>query len=97
MLLNEMSLEPDQTFQLANYVCHRTVRQARDGFTAILVRRGIDYCAVPVSGLQHLEATAMHLVLACRRVKIVAAYLSPTHPLIESDLTDCLSGGLDGG
>jgi hypothetical protein len=48
---------------------------------------------VPVWGLQHLEATAIHLVLATRPVKLVAAYLSPKGPLIESDLTECLSGG----
>jgi hypothetical protein len=44
--------------------------------------------------VQHLEATAIHLVLASRPVKIVAAYLSPTRPLMDSDLTVCLSGGL---
>jgi hypothetical protein len=47
-----------------------------------------------VSGLRHLEATAIHLVLANRLVKIVADYLSPTRPLIESDLNECLSGDL---
>jgi hypothetical protein len=36
----------------------------------------------------------MHLVLARRPVKIVATYLSPTRPLIDSDLTACLSRGL---
>jgi hypothetical protein len=49
---------------------------------------------VPVSGLRHLEATAIHLVSANRPVKIVAAYLSLTRPLIELDLNECLSGGL---
>jgi hypothetical protein len=49
---------------------------------------------VPVSVLRHLEATDIHLLLANRLVKIVAAYLSPTGPLIESDLNECLSGGL---
>jgi hypothetical protein len=63
------------------------------GGTAILVRRGIDDNAVPVSGLQHLEATAIHLVLATRPVKLVTAYLSPTRPLIESDISEFLSGG----
>jgi hypothetical protein len=43
--------------------------------------------------MQHLETTATHLVLANRPVKLVAASLSPTRPLIESDLTECLSGG----
>jgi hypothetical protein len=45
--------------------------------TAILARRYIDHYAVPVSGLQHLEATAIHLVLATRPVKLVAASSRP--------------------
>jgi hypothetical protein len=44
--------------------------------------------------VQHVEATAIHLVLASRPVKIVAAYLSPTWSLIDSDSTACFSGGL---
>jgi hypothetical protein len=59
----------------------------------ILVRWGIDHYAVPASGLQHLEATAIYLLLSTRPVKFVAAYLSTTRPLIESDLTECLSRG----
>jgi hypothetical protein len=61
------------------------------GGTAILVRRGIDHYALPVSGLQHLEATAIHLLLSTRPVKHVAAYLSHARPSIDSDLTECLS------
>jgi hypothetical protein len=38
-------------------------------------------------------APGSHLVLATRSVKLVAAYLLPTRLLIESDLTECLSGG----
>jgi hypothetical protein len=93
-LLNETHLKSDQAFRIANYVCHNTDRQSRCGGTAILVLRDIVHYAVPVSGLRHLEATAIHLVLVNRPVKIVAAYLSPTRPLIESDLNGCLSGGL---
>jgi hypothetical protein len=52
---------------------------------------GIDHYAVPVSGLQHLEATVIYLVLATSPVKLT--YLSPTRPLIESDLSECLSRG----
>jgi hypothetical protein len=70
----------------------RTVRLG--WFTAIPVRSDIDHYAVPVSCLRHLEATAIHVVLANRLVKIVAAYLSHTRPLIESDLNECLSGVL---
>jgi hypothetical protein len=60
--LNETQLESDQPFRFANYVCHRPDRQVGDGGTAVLVRTGIGQCAVPVSGLQRLEATALHLV-----------------------------------
>jgi hypothetical protein len=63
-----------------------TDRPTRGGGTAILVRRGKDHYDVPVSGLQHLEAAA-------RPVKLLAVCLSPTRPLIESDLTECLGGG----
>jgi exonuclease III len=93
-LLNETHLELGRALRFANYVCHQTDHPTRGGGTAILVRRGIDHYAVPVSGLQHLEATAIHLVLATRPVKLVAAYLSPTRLLIQSDLSECLSGGV---
>jgi hypothetical protein len=52
-----------------------------------------DHYDVPDSGLQHLETTAIDLVLASRPVKLVAAYHSPTRPLVELDLTEWLSGG----
>jgi cobyrinic acid a,c-diamide synthase len=35
----------------------------------------------------------MHLVSATRPVKLAATYLSPTQPLIDSDLTEYLGGG----
>jgi hypothetical protein len=89
-LLKEMHLEADRALRLTNYVCHRTDRPTRGGGTAILVRRSTDYYVVHVSVLQHLQA--IHLVLSTRAVKLLAAYLSPTRPLIESDLTECLSG-----
>jgi hypothetical protein len=97
-LLNETHSEYDQTFELANYVCHRTDRQARGGGTAILVRRGIDHYVVPVSGLQHLKTTAIHLLLASRPVKIVSAYLSPTpYRLRLERVSQRRSPHLDGG
>jgi hypothetical protein len=92
-LLNETNLESGRAFRFSNYVCHRTDRQAWGGGTAILVRRDIDHYTVSVSGLRHLEATALLLVLANSPVKIEAAYISPTRPLIDSDLNECLSGG----
>jgi hypothetical protein len=91
-LLNETYLLSGRALRLANYVCHRTDSPTPEGGTAIFVRQGIDHYAMPVSGLHHLEAIAVHLVFATRPVKLVAAYLSPTRPLIESDLSECLSG-----
>jgi hypothetical protein len=93
-LFNETQLVAVRALRFANYVCHRTDRPTSGGGTAILVHKGIDHYAVPVSGLQHLEATAIHLVLATRPVKLVSAYLAPTRPVIESDLTECMSGGI---
>jgi hypothetical protein len=72
-LLNETHLESGRAFRFANYVCHQTDPQAQGGGTAILIPRDIEHYAVPVSGLRHLEVTAIHLVLANRLVKIVAA------------------------
>jgi hypothetical protein len=49
---------------------------------------------LPVPGLNHLEATAIQVILAGRPVLILAAYLSTSHPLIGADLTACFGGGL---
>jgi hypothetical protein len=49
---------------------------------------------MPVLGLQYLEATAIHLVLATRPVKPVSAYLLSTRHSIESNLNESLSGGI---
>ena len=83
-----------QAFRLANYVCHRTDRPTAGGGTAILVRRGIVHHSVSVPGLTHLDATAVQVTLAGRPVKILAAYLLPSSPLIGADLTACFGGGL---
>jgi len=52
------------------------------------------HLSLPVPGLTHLEATAVQVILAGRPVKILAAYLSPSRPLIGADLTACFGGGL---
>jgi hypothetical protein len=49
---------------------------------------------VPVPGLTYLKATAIQVTLAGRPVKILAAYLSHSRPLIGADLTACFGGGL---
>jgi hypothetical protein len=92
-LLNETHLVAERALRIANYVCHRTDRPTPGGGNAILVHNGIDHYAVPVSGLQQLEATAIPFVLATRPVKLLSAYLAPTRPMIGSDVTECLSGG----
>jgi exonuclease III len=52
--LNETHLEAGPALRFASYVCHRTDRPTPGAGTAILVHKGIDHHAVPVSGLQHL-------------------------------------------
>jgi hypothetical protein len=84
----------ERALNFANYFCPRTYRPTPGGGTAIFVHKGIDHYALPVFGLQYLEATAIHLVLATRPVKLVSAYRAPTRPMIDSDLTECLSGGI---
>jgi hypothetical protein len=49
---------------------------------------------VPVPGLTHLEDTAVQVTLAGRPVKILAAYLSPSRPLIGEDLNAYFGGGM---
>jgi hypothetical protein len=85
---------PGQAFRLANHVCHCTDRPTAGGGTAILVRRDIVHHSVPVPGLTHLEATAVQIMLDDIPVKILAAYLSSSRPLIVADLNACCGGGL---
>jgi hypothetical protein len=59
-LHNETHLVAERALRFANYVCHRTDLSTPGGGTAILVHNGIDHYAVPVSGLQFLETTAIH-------------------------------------
>ena len=59
-LLSETFLNHEQTFRLANYVCHRTDRPTAGGGTAILVHRGIVHHSVPVPGLTHLDRHPSH-------------------------------------
>jgi hypothetical protein len=62
-----------QALRFSNHVCHQMDRLTQGGGTAILVWRNIiDHYAVLLSGLQHLEDTAIHLVLANRPVKLMA-------------------------
>jgi len=49
---------------------------------------------VPIPGLTHLEATAIQVTLAGKPVLILAAYLSPSRPLIGADLNACFGGRL---
>jgi hypothetical protein len=64
------------------------------GGTAVLVCRGIVHNSVPVPGLTHIEATAIEVTMAGKPVKILAAYLSPSCPLVRADLTACFGGEL---
>jgi hypothetical protein len=44
--------------------------------------------------MTHLESTAIQVTLAGRPVKILAAFLSPSRPLIRADLAACFGWGL---
>jgi len=59
------------------------------GGSLVLVRRGIAQISFSVLGLTYWEATAIQVLLAGRKVKILAACLSPLRPMIEADLTAC--------
>ena len=93
-LLNETHLRDGEWFRKANYVCHRNDRPTRGVGTAILVRRGIDHHAVPILGLQQLEATAVQLNLSGRPIKLVAVYIAPDRPTLDDDLSECFRGNI---
>jgi hypothetical protein len=50
--------------------------------------------SVPIPGLTHLEATAIQVAMAGKPVKILAAYHSPSRPLIGAYLSACFGRGL---
>ena len=90
-LLSETFLNSSQAFRLANYPPHRhTNSRGWHGHTG----PAWYYHSVPVPGLTQLEATAIQIMLAGRPVKVLAAYLSPSRPLIGADLDACFGGGL---
>lgn len=60
-------------------VCHRPDQHTEGGGTVVLVCWGID--------LRHLEATAIHVILGSKSVKILMIHLAPPHSLIRSDLS----------
>jgi hypothetical protein len=78
---------------LANYVCHRTESSTAGFGTAILVLRGIVHHSGPILGLTHFQATAIQVTMTGKRVRILAAYLSPFRSLIGADLSACFTGG----
>jgi endonuclease/exonuclease/phosphatase family metal-dependent hydrolase len=93
-LLTETHLSSGVVFRLANNVCHRNDRRIAGDGTAILVSRDIDHHAVPIQGLEYLEATAIQVKMSSKQVRILAVYLSPSRPLLDADLNACLGGGL---
>jgi hypothetical protein len=70
-VLIETQLRSGDVFRMANYICHRNDRLTGDE-TATLIRHGIDHHAVPVQDLEHLEVTAIRVMLASKPVKIKA-------------------------
>ena len=60
----------------------------------MLFSRGIIHHSVTLPGLNQLETTAIQVTLAGKSVIVLASHLSPSRPLIGSDLTACFGGGL---
>jgi hypothetical protein len=85
-LVNEMHFSPVQAFLFANYVCHGTDRLTEGGITVMLVRCGIGHYILPALALRHLQATAIHVILASRPVKVLAMYVSPSRPQLNLTL-----------
>jgi hypothetical protein len=54
----------------------------------------MDHHAVPVQGLEYLEATAFQVMMANKPMKTLACYLSPSRRIIASDLSACFGGGI---
>jgi hypothetical protein len=88
-LLSEAFFDPIQAFRLVDYVCHRTGRLNAAGRTSILVHLDIVYHSVHIQALTQKEATAIQVMLAGKPVKILAAYISPSRPLICVELSTC--------
>ena len=91
-LLSETFLNSEQTFRLANYVCHRTERPTLGGGTANLHGRCIVHHSVPVKGLTDLEAIAIQVTLAGRPAIVLAVYLPPSPPVRGTELSTSLGG-----
>jgi hypothetical protein len=91
-LLNETYLDSGRAFRFAIYICHRTDRQARDGDTAnlfegiLIIMQCQSRVCLP-GGHRHTPSVGKQASEKC-------GGLTPTRPLIESDLNECLSGGL---
>jgi len=90
--MTETHLRSGDIFRLANYVCHRNDRLTEGVGTAIL--SVAVWITVPVQGLEYLDAIDIQIMLAIKPVKILAVYLSPSRPLLASDLSTCFGGGL---
>jgi hypothetical protein len=88
-LLSETPLKPEQAFRLANYVCHRAESRTTVDGTAILVSRGVAHHPVHVPDLSPFEATDIQVTMTGKMVKVLAAYLPPSRPLIGAEPTAC--------
>jgi hypothetical protein len=93
-LLSETFLNPVQNFRLAKYVYHCTEKRTAGSGITILVRPGIVHYSEPVPGFTHLETTVVHVTFDGRLLKIIAAYFSPSGPLIRAELKACFCRGL---
>ena len=78
---NTLSINASEVRQSLILLCLPQHRPTAGGGTAILVRRGVVHHSGPVLGLTHLQAPVD------RPVKILTAYLSPSHLLIGAKIS----------
>jgi hypothetical protein len=76
-LLNETYLKSCRTLRFTDCLAPDTDGPIMAAGTALLVRKGRGHHALPVSGMQHLEATSIHPVLAPDQLIPIGRWTTP--------------------
>jgi exonuclease III len=92
-LLNETHLHPSTKFKCPNYCVYRSDREGGPGGgTAILIRIEIKHSEIFLHKLQHMEATAIQLIINKELITLFSIY-NPPGKIIERDLDLLLQTG----
>lgn len=89
VLLCETFLKPANTLSVPNYHIYRSDRlTGRNGGVAVLVKKNIHHERIPNFNIVNLEHAAVNILMSDNRpITIIAAYNSPSKPLLASDLS----------